>query len=1260
MICLQRESPLTVPEDYSARSIRRRRLGRYILRLASLVAVSASALAFSAAHAHAFSPRTFEYQIPVKPGPPEQIVVAPANRFLVAEYNKLQEFNALDEKLPKSVEVGHEGWLALDHSTGDLYDPVYGAVLVYSSEGLQLPESTIYKEGHLAVAADNSSAPTAGRLYLTRRPVEGGEPLKIVELLGKSGEAIDFPRYEEPSPPSYISANKLTGTPAAPFSAPDAVAVGPHGEIYVADSSKVDEFESSGVFVRENSGAEVPSPEFLPNSIAVDPTTGDLLVANANVIDEFSQEGAYLGQIKGTGPLQETLFSGLDGIAVNSAGFLYAATSTGVEVFSPSFILSKVTYRGLSGAVENSPTEASAVLSAEVNPDGGGEVKTCEFQYVDEANYNPEAVDPFASSHSVPCSQQLPYSSGAPTQVSAEISNVSPGTTYHYRLLVSNEAGTTEARPRTFDLRAPVISGVAASNLTETTAELTADINPEGGDTTYHFEYGPTTSYGSNAPVPAADIGSFDSDQAVSARLTNLEKGAVYHFRLIAENPIGTVTSEDQTFNFFPPSCPNATVRQQSGTAFLPDCRAYELVSPGDAGGTILFPEGPQSPLATQPSRFAFGGILGEIPEAGGEPPDVRGDLYVATRSDTGWTTRYVGPPATKTLIGNGPPYEAGYIQDSPAGVLTDLKMDQFMDWDDPYNGIAGPGEGPISYAPFLRDPAGHLLGRLPTNLGVVPGGEEVGEQLTGSVKPSPEFNHYFFSSTSALSFAIGSLNHAPGSAYDDNLEENTVTLVSKMADGAPIEEGGGEFIAFPGVSTDGSHILMSTGYSCSSECDPNYDFRGSSFSTYHVNAERHLFMRVGGGQGITYAIAPGHTVHYVGMTPDGSKVYFTSGEKLSSEAEDSSSNLYMWSERGELEGKPLTLISKPNGSSGTGTPVCPPTNWTTECGAVPYLNATARFLPDSILRGGPGGDGLSDNAIAAENGDIYFYSPQQLDGTNGVLGQHNLYDYRGGEVQYVTTFNTGQFCGRSCSEGPLIRIQVSADDSHMAFLTASQITSYDNAGHLEMYTYNPATGNIHCVSCIPDGAPPTSDVEASDNGLFMTEDGRVFFSTADSLVPQDTDGIRDVYEYVGGRPQLISSGTGSREIGVAVTKPPGLDREGLIGVSANGLDVYFSTFDTLVPSDHNGNALKFYDARTDGGFGEPPASAPCAAAEECVGPGSSPPPGAQNGTGAVLGALGNFSRSPSAHAKKVRQKRHHGRQRRHGRRTNSNRGAGK
>ena len=130
--------------------------------------------------------------------------------------------------------------------------------------------------------------------------------------------------------------------------------------------------------------------------------------------------------------------------------------------------------------------------------------------------------------------------------------------------------------------------------------------------------------------------------------------------------------------------------------------------------------------------------------------------------------------------------------------------------------------------------------------------------------------------------------------------------------------------------------------------------------------------------------------------------------------------------------------------------------------------------------------------------------------------------------------------------------MQVSPDDSHMAFVTASQVTQYDNAGHLEMYSYEPSTRNVVCVSCIPSGAPPTSDVGASQDGFFMTNDGRIFFTTNDALVHADTNEAEDVYEYVDGRPQLITPGTGeTRSPGwrlSAYREPPGL-----IGVSADG-----------------------------------------------------------------------------------------------------------
>ncbi len=80
----------------------------------------------------------------------------------------------------------------------------------------------------------------------------------------------------------------------------------------------------------------------------------------------------------------------------------------------------------------------------------------------------------------------------------------------------------------------------------------------------------------------------------------------------------------------------------------------------------------------------------------------------------------------------------------------------------------------------------------------------------------------------------------------------------------------------------------------------------------------------------------------------------------------------------------------------------------------------------------------------------------------------------------------------------------------------------------------------------------------------------------------------------------------------------------GLEGVSADGVDVFFSTFDTLVPEDQNGEFIKFYDARAGGGFpfAEPPPG--CKAADECHGAGSIPPSTPRVGTGATLGRTGN------------------------------------
>jgi hypothetical protein len=140
-----------------------------------------------------------------------------------------------------------------------------------------------------------------------------------------------------------------------------------------------------------------------------------------------------------------------------------------------------------------------------------------------------------------------------------------------------------------------------------------------------------------------------------------------------------------------------------------------------------------------------------------------------------------------------------------------------------------------------------------------------------------------------------------------------------------------------------------------------------------------------------------------------------------------------------------------------------------------------------------------------------------------------------------------------------------------------------------------------------------------------MADDGRVFFTTRDALVPEDANGnINDVYEFVNGRPQLITSGTGGRDTTGAGFLFPAT-RTGLESVSSDGRDVFFSTFETLVDEDVNGPFVKFYTARTGGGFDFQYELAPCEAADECHGVTSAPPAAPRIGTRNDLGASGNI-----------------------------------
>jgi hypothetical protein len=895
-----------------------------------------------------------------------------------------------------------------------------------------------------------------------------------------------------------------------------------------------------------------------------------------------------------------------------------------------------------SGVTVSGTVNPNGPASAALHPHATSTRYRIEYRVQGESNWTTYAPDTSVGSGGSP----VPYSVG--------VSGLTPKTTYEIRTVVTKLGFESQfGAPQTITTNGapPTIDSFTASSVTASSADLEALINPLGTATTYHFDYGKTPDYGQS--TPETPVG--ESLGAVPAldHIAGLEP-VVYHFRIVATNSFGATTSTDQTFSFYPESCPNSIVRAQTGSGGLPDCRAYELVSPEDSGAASLTIGGPNSPYAS-PSRLSFYGFFGSIPGPF-NPQNVFGDLYVATRTGTGWTTSYVGIPADQLPRAGGPPN--GNIFPRPDAILSSRSMDRILDWDLGTAGLANyTGKDRFgSMAPYMWGADGAPQGRLPTNLEDIPnGGADLREGgFDGDLVPSGDLTHYFFSSAN-VAFAPGGMTTEDGSVYDNDLEAKTVTIASKLQNGDPIPQEPGDetndYFNLPAASVNGSHILISaTGTGacglakcpygpvntmpCNTGTNAGISFPGKC----PENLPGHLYMRVGGL--VTYDVSRGAVVHFDGMTDDGSKVYFTTGEDLTEDNSDndSSTDLYMWSEATDT----VTRVSAGIGSVGN-TDACNAA-WIAGCGVevVPSLRGvepkpTEFGFEEVAVHGGALRLGLSfsnttDNSIAADTGDIYFYSPEQFVASKGIPGRRNLYAYRAGQIEYVATLD---------ADKPTSRFQVTPDGSRAALITDSRLTTYDNAGHDEMYTFTPESGALICVSCIPSGAPPTHDVFGSSNGLFMTNDGRTFFATEDALLPADTNGLTDVYEYVDGRPRLISSG-------VANIQKSALGEAGLVGVSADGIDVYFSTYNQLVSNDENGQLLRFYDARSGGGFQQTTSAAPCAAADECHGPPNQTATLPVIGSAAVLGAGGNLQTKAANHRnrKHSRRKRGHRRHR--------------
>ncbi len=137
--------------------------------------------------------------------------------------------------------------------------------------------------------------------------------------------------------------------------------------------------------------------------------------------------------------------------------------------------------------------------------------------------------------------------------VSLPVSDLLPGTEYHFELIVSYGANkTVSGGPLTFTTppaTGPTVSTLAASALKETEATLNGKFDPEGGaEAEYFFEWGAGSGGSYEYTTKAVSLPSDGAEHQASATVTGLTPGSEYHFRLVAKNKLGSVQGKDLTF----------------------------------------------------------------------------------------------------------------------------------------------------------------------------------------------------------------------------------------------------------------------------------------------------------------------------------------------------------------------------------------------------------------------------------------------------------------------------------------------------------------------------------------------------------------------------------------------------------------------------------------------------------------------------------------------------------------------------------------
>lgn len=653
----------------------------------------------------------------------------------------------------------------------------------------------------------------------------------------------------------------------------------------------------------------------------------------------------------------------------------------------------------------------------------------------------------------------------------------------------------------------------------------------------------------------------------------------------LAASAAGRAQSADRTLATTPvqAACPNEAIRAEQHAQGLPECRAYEMVSPPDKNGGEVPGDGVSVTAAGDGNAVAFTarGSFGDTVGAG----PIGQTMYVARRdTGSGWQTHGVTPtPRWDALVSAGIPLVVDFS--------TDLRNAVVWAFDLP--AVTGDLPTPNIYA---EDTLTNDLSLVTQPLAGPQGLSAMARDFNrpNAVGVSDDSRHIAF--TAAFSQLLPEAPAGVPSVYE--WDNGTLRLASVLPGGATATSGAALASANPDVqetyrqtvSPDGSRLLFLSPF------DREEGAPADAQLYERIDHSRTVWIsepEVGGTPP-----AP-ENVLLQQVTGDSRHVIFTTSSQLLPEDTNAGPDIYLYTEGPNPEHeRNLTLITDSGNVS-------------------PQLDNGATAVI-----------GSSDDGST-----IYWFDSGQ------ILAWHE------GAITPVASINlagAGAEMSLSATASAPGSARVSPDGRYLAFMAKSVVSNGpnpligDGAEHTELYLYDAVTDQLRCVSCPTAGAatseasviPSVNSIEPAnfllgDRPSFLASDGKVFFSTAQALVPQDVNGVADVYEFdpATGSVRLLSTGRGS-------------EPAGFVGASRDGSDVFIVTRQRLVGADRDG-FVDLYDVRVGGGFPEPPPGSPPCEGEACQG--ASPAPAAVSPTSARIGSRGNLH--PRRHRKACRRK---------------------